>query len=130
MSDMLSEALAIALLATIFALLLKNLGWKGAPVLTSLAMIGIISLFSDALSGIFSSVEHIAYYADVSEYCSSALKILCAGYLSGIISDVCSELGEGGIAKSVTLCGRLEIILIALPYFDRLLTAAMDLLSA
>ena len=53
----------------------------------------------------------------IGDVSSSLLKIVGIGYLSGITADVCRGVGEGGIASSVTLVAKAEIIAIAAPYF-------------
>ena len=46
-----------------------------------------------------------------------ALKIVGAGYLFGICSDIAAELGEPLVSKGLLTVGRVEILLIAMPYF-------------
>ena len=56
-----------------------------------------------------------------AEIIDGATKILGLGYIFGICSDVCRELGENGVANSILVVGRVEIFLATLPYLDTLL---------
>ena len=56
-----------------------------------------------------------------AEIIDGATKILGLGYVFGICSDVCRELGENGVANSILVVGRVEIFLATLPYLDTLL---------
>jgi hypothetical protein len=51
----------------------------------------------------------------------AGLKIVGVGYLSGIASDLCTDLGEGGLARGATVLGRLEIAVICLPFLEKII---------
>jgi len=119
--------LGFALICAASSLILKNFGWKGAPVFVCVCIVGVFSLFSGFFSKIGGSVGEIVKAADIGEYAEAVLKIIGIGYLYTIGSDLCTELGEVGLAKAVTVGGRLEIILISLPYFSEILDAAVSL---
>ena len=42
---------------------------------------------------------------------------------------VCTELGEAGIAKAFSLCSRIEMLVIALPYFMELWRIGAELVG-
>jgi hypothetical protein len=63
---------------------------------------------------------------EATEY---TLKILGIGYLSGLSSDICKELGEAGIASVVVLLARLEILLIISPLIIKILTLGLELVK-
>ena len=66
--------------------------------------------------------------ANNSEYARAMLKILGAGYVFGVCSDICSELGEGGLSGAVCLFGRVEIIALSLPYIKRIVEKGIELI--
>lgn len=108
------------------AVLLKNLAWRGAPVFTSLAI--VVLLFE--ARGIFAEFERLSSLFDNLGSGGVAIaKILGLGYLFGISSDVCRELGESGISSALTLVGRFEIIAVALPFIVEIFSLALSLVG-
>ena len=65
----------------------------------------------------------------LNEGVSAILKVVGVGYLAGISSDICSELGAARIGNAVTLVGRLEIIAIATPFFVKILDMGVELIG-
>ncbi len=123
------EFLGIAFILLVSALLLRSFGWRGAPVFA--AVCGAL-LISEAVSGlalIFDGSIFSVYGDGLSEPISAALKILGLGYLFGICADICRELGEPGIAKSVEVAGRVEIMLVVLPFFEEILRVGSELME-
>lgn len=118
---------AIAILATAGAVIIKTLGSRGAPVLTA----GIITLMLSASLGAAEPIfEFFGTFPDaLSPYVESAIKAVGIGYTSGIVADVCRELGEGGIAKAVTSASKIEIVLVALPHLYEISELAIGLVG-
>lgn len=108
------------------ALLLKNFGWRGAPVFTAICFVFIIGFAGEY----FSEIIKLFKIGEGAEKSASAiLKIIGLGYLFGISADVCRELGESSIASAVSLIGRFEIIAVALPFINELLALALSLIE-
>ena len=57
------------------------------------------------------------------------MKILFVGYVFGISSEICRELGEGGISTVMTSLGKIEIILIVLPYIRDIVYLGVGLIK-
>ena len=123
------KIVALAFLLTVMALLLRSFGFRGAAVFASLAVAAVISVASGELGELLRFAENSRLFEEETlEYFAAIAKIVGTGYLFGICADICTELGEGGIAKAVTVSGRIEILLIAAPYFIRILRLAEGLL--
>jgi stage III sporulation protein AD len=123
------EIVGSALLLGICAFLLKGFGFKGAPVFTAVAAVLLVSRAGDEFGYIFGSVKKIAEESGVGDALGAAIKVLGLGYLFGICADVCREIGEGGIAKSVEVVGRVEIIAVVIPYFEEIIKVGMGLIK-
>ena len=54
--------------------------------------------------------------------------MLGVGYVFGIVSDICEEMGERGISSAVINAGRIEIFLLIFPYFKKILEMGIGLL--
>ena len=119
----------IAFLGLIFAfsaVLLKNLGWRGASVFTSLGIVVILS----EMRNIFPEIEKLSeLWLTLGDGGVAMLKILGLGYLFGISAEISLELGEAGIDSALTLAGRFEIIAIAIPFISEIFSLALSLVS-
>ena len=119
----------IAFLGLIFAfsaLLLKNLGWRGASVFTSLAIVVILG----EIQGTFAEFEKLSeLWISLGEGGAAIFKIMGIGYLFGISAEIARELGEAGISSALTLVGRFEIIAVALPFISEIFSLAISLVS-
>lgn len=123
------EICALALVAALSFFLLSELKWRGAPLLAILCFVGIISAAGPYARALGGAVGNIAESSEILDSVSAILKIVGVGYLAGISSDVCSELGVPRIGSAVTLIGRLEIIAIAAPFFVGILDMGVDLIG-
>ncbi len=123
---MTAELCFAGLVFAISALLLKNLGWRGAPVF---ALIAAVFLLSN-LGRYFSELTLLySYFEAAGEGGAAILKIIGIAYLFGISSEICRELGEAGIASALVIVGRFEILSVAIPFIQRLFSLAMSLIE-
>ena len=83
----------------------------------SLPLVGEFVLFAASLGDKISS--------DASAYISVILKSLGITYITYVSSEICKSAGEGGIAGQVELVGRIEILLLCIPYFEKLVNLAL-----
>jgi stage III sporulation protein AD len=120
---------AVGLLMAVTAVLLKDLGWRGAAVFSAFSLVALLSLCTEGILKISGAVSDFASQSALSEAAAGVLKITGVGFLMGATADVCRELGEGGIARGVILAGRLEILCIALPFLQKIVAIGMELLK-
>lgn len=120
-----AELLFAGIFFAVSALLLRNLGWRGAPVFASVALIVIVSELTGRL-GDFFAISNAAFVGATGE---AIAKIIGIGYLFGISSDICRELGEGGIASGLVLAGKIEMIGVALPFLRELVDSALSVVG-
>ncbi len=120
---------AIGLLFSVAAVLLKDLGFRGAAVFSAFAFAALLSLCIDGILSFSGALSELAEAAQIAEAAKSVLKITGIGILMGATADVCRELGEAGIARGVSLAGRLEILSVALPYLKKIIALGVELLQ-
>lgn len=113
----------------VLAFLLSELGFGGKKIFTVLSIVAILSFVTEGLSSIVGEVGAIAELGGVSESARCAMKILFLGYVFGISSEICTELGEGGIARVMTIVGKTEIILVILPYVRDIVNLGVSLIK-
>ena len=126
---MIVKACAFAIGAAILSVLLKEIGWRGVPLVGVVASIGIIGLVLPYLSVLKDFYSDISDEFGLSDFVKSALKVIGVGYLGGICADVCSELGEVGAASAVVTVSRLEILILTAPYFVEVVEMGVSLLG-
>ena len=123
------SVMALILLSAAAVLILKSFGFRGAPLVTVLLGVTLLSEYTELfgeISSVFSSLESAE---NVSEYVSAALKVVGISYLSGISADICREIGETGAAKIISVVTRLELVLFSLPYVKEILSSLLSLLG-
>ncbi len=127
---MMVKLVALGILIALMAMLLRSFGFRGAAAFALLGVAVILSVTAGELGELLSRMGLRDALTEGSvKYASAVAKVVGTGYLFGIAADVCTELGEGGIARAVTLGGRIEILLIAAPYFSEVLEMGRELIG-
>ena len=122
------KGVGLALLLAVCLLLLRELGWRGVGVFAAIGVLSLLMLVREPLLSIFSS-EIFLSAGEHSGELSAAIKVLGVGYLFGISSDVLRTLGEERLASTLELVGRVEILLIILPYVEEIIKIGAQLLG-
>ena len=120
-------ACALLLVSLASVLILKAFSFKGAPIVAVLFGIAVIIRGAEIIAPsllLFPSLPD-----GVSEYASSALKAVGIGYIGGITSDTCRELGESGLAKAASLLAKFEITAVAYPYIREIAEKCLALIG-
>ena len=110
-------------------LILKCFGFKGAPVVAAIAIVTLSTSVLERMPELISLFGELNAVG-TEEYVSSAVKVVGVGYLGGISQDVCRELGEGGVARCISIVSRLEMITIATPHIREAFFLITDLIGS
>lgn len=115
----------MALAVIIF--LLREVGFRATPIITVISLLLIllhaVRIYAEAVES-FSPVLSGTMASGALE---AMLKITGMTYIFGISSDVCRELGATGVSKVLDVVGRVEIMLIALPYVKEIVMLGREL---
>ena len=111
------------------AFLLRNLGWRGAPVFAVVCAALILNECRGALEGVTGVLSALGESSGMGKSLSGVLKILGLGYLFGISADLCREMGESAIARAVEIFGRIEIIAVTLPFLEEIIKIGASLIE-
>ncbi len=128
MSGALSGAM-LALLAAFMTLMLKSLGYDGGKLIS---VVGIVLLLCGIASGVGRIIDMLPSELFVGEavgVLEIALRMLGVGYVFGTVADICRELGEGGLANAALGLGRVEILLLAMPYISEIIGVAREMVK-
>jgi stage III sporulation protein AD len=120
---------ALGIIAATSAFLLKDFGWKGVPVFCLLCFTALLSLVGDSAFALVETFNLIGASADVTEGAADILKVIGIGYVAGISSEVCRELGALSIASAVGIFAKLEVILLAAPYLLEAVRLGLELMK-
>ena len=120
---------ACAVLFAALALILRDAGAKGAPLVTLTGGLAFLFYAFTRYREPINALRELAEGAGLSTSFSSLFKMLAVACLAHIAAELCRDMGEGTIASRIELCGRIEILLLALPLFIELCTLAREVLS-
>ena len=126
---MMIKAVAAAALAAVLAFLLSEYGYRGKRLFSTLAVVMLFGVGAVLFGSAYSLINGLGTPLGLGEGAACAVKIIGMGYIFGISSDICRELGEGGIATALTTVGRLEIFLTVLPYILKAVELGAELIK-
>ena len=126
---MIMRACALALLAVILGAVLSELGFKSKKLLSTLAALLIVSMLWGEVAHLVDKLGTFSEMAGIGDAAKCALKVVGLGYVFGFTSDVCREMGEGGVASAVGIVGRVETFLVVMPYLEKSLELGAQMLK-
>ena len=126
---MISKAIGVALVSAILSALLDGLGFKSRRLFSTLSAIVVMVGLVGSVSELLESVMKIADGTGIGDAADKAVRAVGLGYIFGFTSDICNSLGESTLASLVTAVGRVEIFLLALPYFVKTVELGVELLT-
>ena len=126
---MIFKIIGLALLGALLSFIVKTFGWRGAPLVAIAALISLMSIFASHFEKIFEIFDTVAEIGGMEEAARTLLKIIGIGYVSGISSDVCRELGEPTISSAVMLFGRLEVLVLISPMLLEILKLGLEMVK-
>ena len=128
MTDVL-KICAAALVVAVSGFLLREMGWRGAVAFSVLSAVVFFSFLSDGLSRLGASVSALAKLGGVGTVAKEILKLTGVSYVFGVCSDICADLGEKTVSSALEVVGRVEILLICMPYFIKIAEYAVGLVG-
>ena len=125
---MIVKACAVGIALAAAALLMREMGFRAAPVFAAICFIFVLSFIAENITSLGIDDGILSLIGSAGEEAGAVFKIVGVGYLAGISSDICLELGERSLSKAVSVAGRVEILAISLPFFSRLAEYGAELL--
>ena len=120
------KVLAYAFITIFLGVVLKELGFKGTRLVMILGTISLLCVSVTYLGEVIAMLPSVGN--DGKEYAVAMLKIVGIGYAFGICSDVCRELGEASLSGVVALLGRVEILVLSVPFVKRIIERGIELI--
>lgn len=118
-----------ALLAVILILLLRTLR---ADLALPARVAAVIAVFGAALAlylPVLEEMRRLFALAEGGDFATPLLRATGIALIAELTAIFCRELGENGVAEGVLLFGKLEILVLALPFISAVLDIAKELLK-
>jgi hypothetical protein len=128
-AKMIFKVLGFGILTALTSFLLSELGFKGRRVYSTLGICILLLYFLNSFGGFFGELLSFNISDGAGEAVKVGLKIVGVSQAFSIAADAAGELSEGGIASTMTLVGKLEILIISLPHLKSIISTVSDLLS-
>ena len=118
-----------ALLCAVAILLIKSGGGVALPLqwTGTLLLIGASLMM---LAPVFVWIEDLCAQNGMGEVATLLLKGLGVATLTQLCAELCRQSGEGALGSGVEMAGKAELMLLCLPYLQRLVDTAKELLEA
>ena len=122
--------IGIAIIGVIISILLK----KYLPEYSMIVVLitGIIILFwiTVNMAVILDKLNFFLEDTKIpNEYVTIVFKSLGLAFIVQLISDICKDVGEGAIASKVELVGKISILIISLPLFEKIMSIIFELIK-
>ena len=90
----------------------------------------IIGMIFGHITGIISQIHQLLAATKIPlEYIQILFKALGICFLTQFASDVCKDAGETALSSKIETAGKLMILIISLPLFERITSIALDLIG-
>ena len=127
------EIMAIAgvvVIAAFLAVLLRQQRPEQAMAVGLLAGIGILALVLTKAVPVFSTLQDLLGTAALpEEYGQVLFKALGICLLTQLAADACKDAGESALAAKAELAGKLFLLMLALPLFEKIAEIAVSLID-
>ena len=119
----------LLVLSAVLAVVLKNLGFKGASIFTALIYLAVVYNSIGLLGQVVEIIGAFSSDSGAEKYIYAAVKMIGIGYLGYAASEICRELGENGMCGAVLTATRMEIIFVSLPFVREIFEVAASLVG-
>lgn len=92
------------------------------------AVFGLLLLILPSLSALLTSVKAITEVVSQGPF-DVVVKAIGISVLSQITGDMCKDAGQTALRSLILLCGKVSIVMVALPLFQDLLLQVINLIG-
>ena len=131
MSELLFKVCGIAAIASMLILLVKKWGSDIAVLLKIASSITLAAVCFGAVSPIVSYVKELSTMGETAGIANAAefmLQVLAVAVVTHAFATICRDCGEGSLGGYVELAGKIEIILLSLPFVKGIIEMTVELL--
>ncbi|CAB1247028.1 Stage III sporulation protein AD [Ruminococcaceae bacterium BL-6] len=120
----------IALVSAVIAVMLRRYNQEYAVVVTITAgVIILVQILANIMPAIRQINSLLSSAGLPNEYAVILFKTLGLCFLAQFAADSCRDAGENALASKVELAGKLAIVILALPLFEKIASTALALIG-
>lgn len=120
------RVIGCALISALLGVLLKELGFAGSRMILLLGTVGAIGFAAVCVGEVMEGIVGLS--PENAEYVRVILKMVGISYVAGVCSDICTDLGQTSLSGAISSVGRVEIMILSLPYVKRIIEEGVKLL--
>ena len=121
--------IGVALIVSALAIILREIGFRGAGIFVLVSFTVVFSFVLDGAKDVITGIFGLASLGGAEDEMRAALKIVGTSYTFGVGAEACRGLGESLMAKAVEVAGRVEILLISLPFIEEIFSLGSELVK-
>lgn len=119
----------IGILAALISVMIKRYSPEYSVVISIIAGILILAIVFCRVKGIIDHIQKLLDSTNISlKYISILFKSLGICFLTQFASDVCKDAGEIALSSKIEIAGKIAILIISLPLFEKITNIAIDLI--
>lgn len=127
--DMVAIA-GVVVIAAFLAVLLRQQRPEQAMAVGLVAGVGILALVLTRAVPAFSSIKELLDASPLpGEYGEILFKALGLCLLTQLAADACRDAGEGALAGKAELAGKMGLVILSLPLFQKIAELAVSLMN-
>lgn len=121
---------AIVMLAAFLAVILRQTRPEQAMAVALIAGLGVLALVLIQVTPVLNSLKELLNQADMpDEYGLVLFKSLGVCLITQMASDACKDAGETALASKAELAGKVALLTLALPLFEKIGELAVSLIN-
>lgn len=121
---------AIVMLAAFLAVILRQTRPEQAMAVALIAGLGVLALVLIQVTPVLNSLKDLLSQADMpDEYGLVLFKSLGVCLITQMASDACKDAGETALASKAELAGKVALLTLALPLFEKIGELAVSLIN-
>lgn len=121
---------AVAVITAFLAVMLRRLHPEQAMAVTLIAGILMVTAALGAMAPLLSDIQTMLEASGLTgEYVQILFKALGICVITQLASDACRDAGEQGLAAKTELAGKLTLLALALPMFQKIGGIALSLIE-
>ncbi len=120
----------IGIIATFLSLILKKYNQEYALAISLITGILIFIIILSQITEFISQIQELVRKTSLPiEYGTILLKSLGICFLTQFSSDICNDAGENALSSKIEIAGKIIMLIISLPLFQKVTNIAIDLIK-
>ena len=120
----------IGIVTAFLSVILRKYNPEYSIAVGIVAGILIIGVIFGHITGVVSQIRQLLAATKIPlEYIEILFKVLGVCFLTQFASDVCKDAGETALSSKIETAGKVIILIISLPLFERITSIALELIE-